>query len=498
MKDSLSSQHIRDEFPMRGLVIRLGILITAGTLLRLFRLDAQSLWIDEAWQYAVAGADSVMQVINGALAGANPPLSHLVNHLFFSAGSSDFILRLPSALFGILSLPLFYLLVKKIIPGKAALFSLFVFAFSPLHIWYSQEGRMYAQLIYLVLLNHVLLLKALEKSRVSWWGLYALTLVLGFSTQVFMMFVVFSQLPWVIQHYRHRMLPFSVSIVVSILPFVPFAGLFLHSLTVSMRRCHGTWFSLGTLPYTFFAYSAGFSLGPSFVALHGNRSLDLILKYLPSIIAVGAVFSTLLILGVGELKNRNEGKWLTFCLSGLFVPLVGTMVYYIFLKYDVRYTIVALRFFCIIVGSGLAFLKRYSRPLYVLAMGAFVFIIASSLYNYYVKPTYAKADVKSAIVQWRLISKKELLFSNWLANPTVNRYLADEERTRHFPLLKNSNSSEAMAGFLDSHKNSSFYVLLSRDWNQKIEKKLRNTFTIKKEYSFPRVKLLFLGSNIDK
>jgi len=102
------------------------------------------------------------------------------------------------------------------------------------------------------------------------------------------------------------------------------------------------------------------------------------------------------------------------------------------------------------------------------------------------------------MVQWRRISKMELLFRNGLANPTVNRYLADEERTRHFPLLKNSNSSEAMAGFLDSHKNSSFYVLLSRDWNQKIEKKLRNTFTIKKEYSFPNVKLLFLGSNLDK
>jgi hypothetical protein len=37
---------------------------------------------------------------------------------------------------------------------------------------------------------------------------------------------------------------------------------------------------------------------------------------------------------------------------------------------------------------------------------------------------------------------------------------------------------------------SSFYVLLARDWNQKVEKKLRNTFAITKEYSFPNVKLL--------
>ncbi len=488
MKDSLSSQHLRDESPMRGLVIWLGILMAAGAFLRGFRLDTQSLWADEAMQYAIARADSVMQVINGALALANPPLSHLVNHLFFSADTSDFFLRLPSALFGILSLPLFFLLAKKIVSGKVALFASFVFAFSPLHIWYSQEGRMYAQLVFLVLLNHVLLLKALEQSKVSWWSLYALTLVLGFSTQVFMMFVVLSQLLWVIQYYRNRMLWFSVSIVVSILPFVPLVGLFLHSFNVSMGAGEGAGFSLGALPYTFFAYSAGFSLGPSVASLHESRSLDLLLKFLPSIMAVGAVFGTLIIFGVGALKNRNEGKWLSFCLLGLFVPLVGTIVYSIFLRYNVRYTIVALPFFCIIVGSGLAFLQRCSRHAYLLMIGSLILIIASSLYNYYANPVYAKEDVKSAVVQWRQISKREPLFSN--TKDTVNRYLENHERTRHFSILTTKNHVEPLAELLDKYKSSSFYVLLARDWNQKVEQKLCNTFTLTSEYGFPNVKLL--------
>ena len=495
MKDSLSSQHLRDEFPMRGLVIWLGILITAGTFLRVFRLDTQCLWADEALQYAIARADSVMQVINGALAKANPPLSHIINHLFLSVDTSDFFLRLPSALFGILSLPLFYLFAQKITSRKSALFAFFVFSFSPLHIWYSQEGRMYAQLVFLVLLNNVLLLKALEQNRVNWWSFYALTLVLGFSTQVFMMFVVFSQLPWVIQHYRNRMLLFSVSIVVSILLFVPLVGLFLHSFIVSMGGYEGAGFSLGALPYTFFVYSAGFSLGPSVAALHESRSLDFLSHFLPSIMAVSVVFGVLIILGIGELKNRNEGKWLSFCLLGLFVPLVGTMVYSVFLRYNVRYTIVALPFFCILVGSGLAFLQRCSRPVYVLMTCAITLIISSSLYNYYENPNYAKEDVKSAISLWRQVSEKEPLLSN--AKDTVNRYLEDHERSRHFPLLEKSNSSEAMTSFLDTHKRSSLYALLARDWNQHEEKKLRNTFTIAKEYSFPGVKLLHFKRNRD-
>ena len=495
MKDSLSSRHLRDEFPIKGLVIWLGILITAGTFLRVFRLDTQSLWADEALQYAIARADSVMIVINGALANANPPLSHIINHLFLSVDTSDLFLRLPSALFGVFSLPLFFLLVKKIASRKAALFASLVFAFSPLHIWYSQEGRMYAQLVFLVLLNHVLLLKALEQNRVSWWSFYALTLVLGFSTQVFMMFVVFSQLPWVIQYYRNRMLSFSVSIVVSILHFVPLVGLFLHSFIVSMGKYEGADFSLGALPYTFFAYSAGFSLGPSVAALHESRSLDLLSHFLPSIMAVSVVFGVLIILGIGELKNRNEGKWLSLCLLGLLVPLAGTMVYSIFLRYNVRYTIVALPFFCILVGSGLAFIQRCSRPVYLLMMGSIILIIASSLHNYYANPAYAKEDVKSAVVQWRRMSEKEPLLSN--ASNTVNRYLKEDERIRHFSILGSANTVDTLAGFLDTYKSKSFYILLARDWNQQAEKKLRNTFTIINEYSFPGVKLLHFKRNRD-
>ena len=70
-----------------------------GAILRLYRLDAQSLWSDEGIQYAVASADSIGGVIERMKGSTmHPPLSFLINHLFLQIRDTDFLLRLPSAL----------------------------------------------------------------------------------------------------------------------------------------------------------------------------------------------------------------------------------------------------------------------------------------------------------------------------------------------------------------------------------------------------------------
>lgn len=66
-----------------------------------------------------------------------------------------------------------------------------------------------------------------------------------------------------------------------------------------------------------------------------------------------------------------------------------------------------------------------------------------------------------------------------------------------FLILGSANTVDTLAGFLDTYKSKSFYTLLARDWNQQAEKKLRNTFTIINEYSFPGVKLLHFKRNRD-
>lgn len=158
------------------------LIFVMGVALRLYRLESQSLWVDEAIQYSAASAASIREVIKLALEGATPPLSHLINHFFFRAGDSDFLLRLPSALFGIGSLPLIFILARRLASIQTALVTTLLFALSPFHLWYSQDARMYSQLRFFSLAGAILLLKAAENGKLHLWALYFLTVFCGLAT----------------------------------------------------------------------------------------------------------------------------------------------------------------------------------------------------------------------------------------------------------------------------------------------------------------------------
>ena len=158
----------------------IAVCLMIGIVLRLYRLDAQSLWSDEGIQYFIASADSFWEVIQRAREHTfHPPLSFVLNHIFLQIQDSDVLLRLPSALLGIISLPLTYGLARQLTSKPIALGALFVLAISPLHIWYSQEARMYMPLLVASVLNTLVLLRAMERDQFCWWALYACTMALG-------------------------------------------------------------------------------------------------------------------------------------------------------------------------------------------------------------------------------------------------------------------------------------------------------------------------------
>jgi len=59
-------------------------------------------------------------------------------------GDSEFLLRLPSAVFGILTIPIIYLVTRRLADTTAAVVASFVLAISFYNIGYSQEARAYA------------------------------------------------------------------------------------------------------------------------------------------------------------------------------------------------------------------------------------------------------------------------------------------------------------------------------------------------------------------
>ncbi len=122
--------------------IGLAAILFTGLALRLAFLDHKGLWLDEAVTLSKAMAQPSTIVI--AHDEAHPPLYYLFMHFWLMLGQSEVLLRLPSVIFGTLALPFLYGLSREWIGREGAPLATALLALSPLHIWYSQEARMYS------------------------------------------------------------------------------------------------------------------------------------------------------------------------------------------------------------------------------------------------------------------------------------------------------------------------------------------------------------------
>jgi len=146
------------------------ILLAFG--LRLFRLDYQSLWVDEATSAYLTTLPPAQIVLNRAN-GLHPPTYFLALASWAAlAGHSEFSLRFFSVAVGLLLVPLLYRVGRRLFDDpRTGLLAALLAALSPAHVVYSQEARMYTGLpvAYLVALACVLAPNGLRTRRDWLW-----------------------------------------------------------------------------------------------------------------------------------------------------------------------------------------------------------------------------------------------------------------------------------------------------------------------------------------
>src|SRR4051794_37004094 len=122
------------------------IALTAlAAALRLPTLGSQSLWLDEVLTGNLASGSlgDLFHVV--AQQEANPPLFYLLEWVWTRvAGTSEFALRLPSALCGIALVPVGYAIGRKLAGERTAVALPALIAVHPLLVYYSQEARGYS------------------------------------------------------------------------------------------------------------------------------------------------------------------------------------------------------------------------------------------------------------------------------------------------------------------------------------------------------------------
>lgn len=121
---------------------------------RLFNLGGENIWYDEAFTAWVAQLDpaSMWAAITGDV---HPPLWYLVERVNIAVlGQSEFVLRLPAALFGVASVMLVWLIAHELrFDRRTALVCGVIAAILPGALYYAQDARMYPMLATFVLLG---------------------------------------------------------------------------------------------------------------------------------------------------------------------------------------------------------------------------------------------------------------------------------------------------------------------------------------------------------
>jgi mannosyltransferase len=130
------------------------LIVVFGAALRIYQIDRESLWLDEAFSYWMARSTPSDILIASATSETNPPLYFLALHYWIKVfGESDKAIRLLSATFGALAIPVVYRIGQLLFNERLGLLAALFLSVSGFHIQYSQEARAYSLYFFVAALS---------------------------------------------------------------------------------------------------------------------------------------------------------------------------------------------------------------------------------------------------------------------------------------------------------------------------------------------------------
>ena len=144
------------------------IITLIGGGLRVLLLDKNGLWLDETFSLWIAN-HGVGDMLNWtARIDQHPPLYYLLLHYWTAlTGDSPYYARLLSGLFGTGTIPIIYLIGKRLSGVVVGLAAAAFLALSPFNIYFAQEARMYTLLAFNAAVALYALVRLLTDARAA-------------------------------------------------------------------------------------------------------------------------------------------------------------------------------------------------------------------------------------------------------------------------------------------------------------------------------------------
>jgi len=398
------------------------LLISIGAFFRFYRLDWHSLWADEGGSILVAGMNFHSMFSFIIHQDAHPPLFFLILHGVLALGSSEFLLRVPSALCGILSLSMTYLIARRLFNTVTARIALFLMAFSAAQIYITQEIRMYPYFISLSLLSTYLFLRTVEKPSWPAAALYCLSLIMTLYTHYMAVIVLLCHGAALLVIFREKD-SFRKCLAAQTVGFITFLP-WISAILIQQKAATTPPFPfhLTSCMHAFFAFFSGFTF------VINQRSPEYYLVLLFSIVI--PVVMALSIPGGWNRMERKNRVGMIFVLISLLLPMAVLAVASLFkIKhlFAIKYITFTMPFYYIL----LAFLSQTAEKritVYILPV-VFLLINAVAIHNWYFIPEFQKQRWKEAITWVRSERQRgdAFLIQDFLQVNCLQYYLGRKE-----------------------------------------------------------------------
>lgn len=375
----------------------LALILLAATILRLVAIN-QSVWLDEAININIVRAiDFQPLIFSYSLGDFHPPLFHIylkswfIAWQYFGLPIAEFTFRLPSILFGTATVFVTYLIGKKLFAKNTAIVAAALMATAPLHIYYSQEARMYSLAAFLTSLSVYFFFSILEKDKlINYLGFIATTALMLYSDYlpyliiaVYFLFLL-SQREHIKKHVLKSLVPSFILIFLLVLPWLFIlpkqlaVGLSAANASPSWAQVVGTP-GLKSLAVTFVKFTIG------------RISLDNDFYYALAITPIAAFVGFLLFLSI--LRVNFKRTFLYFWFFG--ATLTGFLIAFIIPIFAYFRFIFVLPAFYLIIASGITIInhKWLTRVLFLLA----ILINLASSGIYLTNSKYHREDWKNAV-----------------------------------------------------------------------------------------------------
>jgi uncharacterized membrane protein len=411
-------------------------IVLIGLLFRIYDLGTQSIWLDEAFSVALAKM-TLPQMVQAAAPDVHPPLYYFLLHYWIIVfGTSESAVRLLSVLFGVLAIPMIYVVGRQLFNKEAGLVAALILALSSLNIYYSQETRMYSLMVLLALLSMYFFWRFLQqRSLVSSVG-YVLSTTLLVYTHYYGWFVVIAQNIYVVtllllsKHRAYRLRDWVVLQAIVVVLFVPWMAVLVNQIL--RREAAAALVAPPTttiLIYTFSSYSGAFA---SYFGKAVLLALFLLLSVL-SLVAYQKVRGAMD--WKAPLKALESYSWevrfqdpttvyflVVWLLSIILIPFVISLVVSNPI-YQAMYTIAASVAFYLLVARGVLNINgRYTK---LAVVGIIVVLSVANLQAYYSSITRPQAREAISLIDANANSGDVVLVSpsyqSWVWNYYNNR-----------------------------------------------------------------------------